>query len=67
MELWVVGKLICYETKTWEFQGVYSSKEKAINACIKDEYFIGPATLDSGLPDESVEWGGAYYPRLESK
>lgn len=53
------------EWRRWEFQGVYSTRERAEAACIKDEYFVGPVTLDGGFPDETVEWERAYYPRLE--
>lgn len=63
--LWICGQVTNYdpEDKAWQFNGVYSTEQKAINACLTDLYFIGPAVLDSGLPDETVEWSGAYYPK----
>jgi len=50
------------EDKEWEFMGVFTSEEKAIEACTTDLHFIGPATLDERCPDATLEWEGAYYP-----
>jgi hypothetical protein len=69
MELWIVGKNIDPDDLrgVWEFIGVFDSKEKAIEACIKPEYFTGPAILNDALPDErQPEWPGAFYPRWMS-
>lgn len=64
MELWIVGKVV--EGSEWEFDGVFDSEEKAIAACKSENHFIGPATLNKEIPEDCVEWVGAYYP-LECK
>lgn len=62
MKVWIVGQL--RDRKPWEFQGVFSSQEKAVAACRNERYFIGPAVVDAEIPDDSrdpQEWG-AYFP-----
>jgi hypothetical protein len=66
MELWICGKFI-EETeygRVWEFAGVFADKDLAIKACLDENYFIGPAILNEYLPEESMEWDGAYYPLI---
>jgi len=65
MKLWVVGKYIqFYENKgsIWEFQGIFDSYEKALEACHTISYFIAPAILNESFPDETIEWEGLVYP-----
>lgn len=70
-EFWICGQR--YESKDqpdrcWEFQGVFDAEHKAIQACVTDDFFIFPATLNEALPVESMpEDGRSYYPRLETK
>lgn len=45
MELWVVGQNKGDKQFEWGFDGVYDSEEKAIAACIEDDFFIAPTTL----------------------
>jgi hypothetical protein len=62
-ELFVVGKYIeCDCGKAWEIAGVFDREEKAVEACISDNYFVGPIAMNEPFPDESVKWPGAYYP-----
>lgn len=63
MIVYIVGQY--KENANWEFQGVFSTEEKAIEACVNDSYFIGPATLDRTLPEETCEWKNAYLPIRE--
>ena len=65
MELWIVGKYI--ENNAWEFGGVFSDKQKAIDACTNEDMFIGSAILDYRAPDESINWEGVWYPLLEEE
>lgn len=69
MHLWVVGKYIDDEDSgiVWEFGGVFDDKDKAIAACQNKYYFIGPVKLNKTLPEEAVEWAGAYYPVIEEE
>jgi len=60
MTLWMVGKII--DDPKWEIMGVFSTEEKACSICKDENYFIGPLNLDEVLPDETIEWRGAYYP-----
>ena len=59
-ELWLVGQWRGdYE---WEFQGVFSSKEKAIAACRNNNYFLAPVYLNSECPDEKRGMPNCEYP-----
>ena len=64
--LFIVGKYISAPS-TWEFQGVFSSKEVAEKACTGEMYFVAPATLGAPLPDDPIEWVGLYYPHFDNK
>jgi hypothetical protein len=66
--LWIVGQYRSGEdlNAVWDFQGVFSSREKAIAACRDRNYFIAPATLDAALRHEPFEWEGCEYPLCES-
>lgn len=47
MRLWIVGKVTDDQTHAWEFQGVFDSEQKAIDACVGDSMFVGPAELNA--------------------
>lgn len=59
MSIWIVGKVT---GPSWEFQGTFSSEERAIGACAGPEYFVAPAELDQELPRHSVAWPGVRFP-----
>ncbi len=62
-KLWFAGKCIDDKTSSWEFQGVFTTEEKAVLACYNHKnWFIAPAILDDVLPEKSIEMSGAYYP-----
>jgi hypothetical protein len=66
---WICGKVI-QETplgQIWDFQGLYTSKDKAIEACKTKNHFIGPAVLNDPVPENQHEWPGAYYPLAENQ
>ena len=67
MKVWIVGKLLEYSKKgsRWDFGGVFSSEEKAKTACYDKTYFMGPAILDEEVPEASVPWDDAYYPKAQ--
>ena len=44
-KLWLCGQFRPI-TGRWEFQGIFSSREKAIAACRNENYFIQPVNLD---------------------
>ena len=62
MQVWIVGRLLNYETSSWEFVGVFDSEEKTREACVEVVMFVGPATMNVRMPLESEEWPGCYYP-----
>jgi|SaaInl8_200m_RNA_FD_contig_21_1026747_length_281_multi_3_in_0_out_0_1 hypothetical protein len=63
-QLWIVGKVSNSENyKEWEFQGIFEDKQKAINTCETELYFIAPAQLNKTIPQKPQPWPGAYYPK----
>ena len=58
---WICG-LFIPELQNWEFQGLFSTEQKAIDACKTNSYFIAPAQLDEIIMDESGDCPGAFYP-----
>ena len=67
-KLWICGQLKgewAEAGSIWEFQGVFSSDEKARNACRNENYFVFPAELDEELPNNSIFPDDACYPLLE--
>ena len=63
MILWIVGRqLTRIYPVAWDFMGVYDNENDAIQACLTEDYFIGPAKLNMALPDEVTEWPGCWYP-----
>ena len=67
-KLWIVGKVLDYDSSSWEFAGVFDSEEKAEDACLTEYYFTGLCELNERLPDERTEWpeGTVKYPKLSS-
>jgi hypothetical protein len=73
MKLWIVGmfreRVYTREVEgvVWEFGGVFSKKQDAINACTNENMFIGESVLDYRVPDDPVEWPNVWYPMLEKE
>jgi len=67
MKVWVCGRVIQSTPlgQIWDLMGVFSDEEKAMKACVRDNYFIGPTDLDQHLPEAPQVWPGAYYPLAE--
>lgn len=56
MEIFVVVQFREDSNGRWEFQGLFSSKQKAEAACRNENYCVsGPYELDKELPDERVQ------------
>lgn len=59
--------LVCRTTaeteqgRVFEVMGAFASESEAREACRAGEW-IGPLALGARLPDEPIEWPGAYYP-----
>lgn len=58
-EVWICGKDTLPD---WEFQGVFTTKQRAIDACFDENCFIAPAILDEELPKECECFPGIEYP-----
>lgn len=67
-QIWVCGKYKSglFPNVSWDIQGVFANKEKAIKACRDETYFIAPLELDKELPYGTHRWPGIIYP-LEGK
>ena len=66
MTLWLCGQYqgsLKTGATAWDFQGIFSTKDKAISACKGWGYFIAPVFLDMELPGESVIFPNLEYPR----
>lgn len=62
--VYIVGKHIDTEDG-WEFIGVFYSERDADEACLSEQYFLGPAELGVAYHDSYERWPGAYHPRAE--
>ena len=69
MRLWLCGQIRMKRGKPyrWEFQGVFSTEDKAVRACRNENYFIYPCTLDEELPDERFAPMETRYPLRETR
>lgn len=65
MTLYLVGRAMSGDA--FQFQGIFTSEEKAVAACRDATYFVGTAEVDQELPHEIEKWPEAWYPRLESR
>lgn len=57
--LWLVGQIKFADDgdadpSSWELQGVFSDRAKAIQACRTEAYFVSPLELNAPLPDETM-------------
>lgn len=59
--IWVAGRQLEVEG-TWEVVGVFTTEDKACDACYDEDCFVGPLVLDKVAPRLVQHWPGAYYP-----
>ena len=62
--VWIVFQ---YRNHEDEFQGVFTSEKKAIEACRTENHSICPAKLNEEVGQERTLWPGAYYPHLQPR
>lgn len=67
MKLWLVGQTLNDDGTVWEFQGVFSTEELALSACVKDNFFIARITVDYALTVETCDWELCWYPAHEPR
>jgi len=61
--LWLVGQsYMDYHPQAWEFVGVFSTKEKAIEACKTWRYFVTSICLDVAGPEATTLFN-CFYPK----
>jgi hypothetical protein len=65
MKLFLVGQTYSEIIREWDFQGVFDSEDKAINACKTAAYFYWPIKLNQELPKETFAMDGIIYPLAE--
>ncbi|WP_439444455.1 hypothetical protein ABWU93_11410 [Xanthomonas translucens pv. translucens] len=67
-DLWIVGQFRAQtpQGSVWDFQGTFSTRERAVAVCASANYFIAPCRLDQPLPDELQTWPGVEYPIAEA-
>ena len=49
---------------TWEFAGIFSSEQKAIDNCFDETYWLAMVQLDEEIPQEPTDFEYSYYPKL---
>lgn len=64
-ELYIVGKIKPDNYNEWEFMGVFDHEPMAVQQCMDENYFVGPCRLNEALPQETIAWPDAYYPRRQ--
>ena len=62
--VWVVGEARYIGSQEWEMVGVFTTEQKAVEACVLPRFFVGPVEIDKSFPIESVPWPGLYYPMV---
>ena len=62
--LWMVGQYRSGEVLdiVWEFQGIFDSKQKALDACRNKCYFVAPVLLNEEIRDDTYVFPGSFYP-----
>ena len=58
--VYIVGKLFGHNLEDWLICGVFTSKAKAETACISQNRFVGPMSMNEF--NEELTWPGMYYP-----
>jgi len=61
-KLWLVGQMM---EPRWEFYGVFETEEEATVQCLNEDFFIAPVIVGEEMPNATVSWPGAYYPKAK--
>ncbi len=67
--LWLSGQIIEWTPNgaIWEVQGIYSTRELAVETCLDDYWFVGPIVLNQEIPADPTVWAGCEYPLNEHR
>ncbi len=60
MTLWLVGQ---NKGNSWDFQGIFDSIQKAINACRNENYWYTEIHVNECLVDETVNFDSVIHPK----
>lgn len=64
MRLWICGRIYsCSECEaSWAVNGVFETRELAVQACTSWRDFVAPMTLNERAPEEVVEFASVEWP-----
>lgn len=62
MQLWIMGQTKSPDGSVWELGGVFSSREKAVAACLERTDCVFPATVDEVYGRKTEDAPGCFYP-----
>lgn len=63
IEVWLVlRREVEGNERLYHIQGIGTDEEIAKAMCLNESYMIGPIPLNLALPEEIIEWKGAYFP-----
>ena len=64
MKLWLVGKSIYKEHKSvdWAFIGIFDDRQRALDACITEDHFMGKVLLNEEDNRERFTFIDEVYP-----
>ena len=60
--VWVGVKVLSADGTKFEIMGVFSTEQRAKDACHLINYCIGPVEMNKVLPEKTMTWPGGYYP-----
>lgn len=63
MNLYLVGRYLFEGKNSWEFAGIFSTEQIAIDNCFDATYFLARVKLDEQIPVEPSDFEYAYYPK----
>lgn len=63
MELFLVGHNLLTGENDWEFAGIFSTEQLAIDNCFDWTYFVAKVTLDGQVSQEPTPFEYKYYPK----
>jgi len=62
--VWVAGRT--YTNFHWELMGIFSTKERAVEACTLDNDFVAAVEIDKKAPAEPTQFPDAFFPKGKS-
>lgn len=62
MELFLVGHNLLTGENDWEFAGIFSTEQLAIDNCFDETYWLAKVKSDEPVPQESCEFDYVYFP-----